>query len=120
MSGFAKNVPTTTIQLDKPRTIAFTLDALNRLEELTGTPLLQIELDSAKIVKKLDLWIWSGLSDEAREEITPAEIRGMIHLGNLSQMLGEVSSLITASIPDIPEGKTDPALPKEMVEAGTS
>lgn len=118
---FPKNVPTAVVQLDKPRTIALTLDALNRLEELTGQPLMEIGLDPAQIVKKLDAWIWSGLDDADRAEISAAEIRKIIHLGNLTQMLSVVSSLVTASLPDAKEGKIEPAPPSaQMVEAGIS
>lgn len=97
------------------------MDALNRLEELTGQPLMEIGLDPAQIVKKLDAWIWSGLDDADREEISAADIRKMIHLGNLAQMLSVVSSLVTASLPDAKEGKEDPAPPKvQRATAGIS
>lgn len=119
--SFPKNVPTAVVQLDKPRTIALTLDALNRLEELTGTPVMEIGMDAGQIVKKLDAWIWSGLDDADREEISAADIRKMIHLGNMMQMLNVVSSLITASLPEATEEKTEPAPPSaQLVEAGIS
>lgn len=118
---FPRNVPTAVVELDKPRTIALTLDALNRLEELTGQPIMQIGLDSDNIVKKLDIWIWASLGDEDRAEISASEIRQMIHLGNIARIATAVSSLITDSLPDAKEGKTEPAPPSaQMVEAGIS
>lgn len=118
---FPRNVPTAVVELDKPRTIALTLDALNRLEELTGQPIMQIGLDSDNIVKKLDIWIWASLDDEDRAEISASEIRQMIHLGNIARIATAVSSLITDSLPDAKEGKEEPAPPSaQMVEAGIS
>lgn len=118
---FPKNVPTATVQLDKPRTIALTLDALNRLEETTGQPLLEIELDAKEIVKHIDAWVWSGLDDADRAEVSMSEIRQMIHLGNLSKVMMAVTSLISVSIPEDAEGKANPAPPKaQRVEAGNS
>lgn len=116
---FSRNVPTATVQLDKPRTIALTLDALNRFEEITGQPLMEIELDAKQIVKQIDVWIWSALDDPDRAEISQADVRGMIHLGNLSKVMNAVTLLITASIPESPEGKTEPAPPiAQRAEAG--
>lgn len=116
---FPRNVPTAIVELDKPRTIALTLDALNRLEEITGQPLMALELDAKEIVKLIDAWLWAGLDDADRAEISRSDIRQMIHLGNLSKVMIAVTSLITASLPENPEGKTNPAPPKaQRVEAG--
>lgn len=118
---FPRNVPTAIVQLDKPRTIALTLDALYRLEEITGQPLMGLELDAKEIVKIIDAWVWAGLDDADRAEISRTEVRQMIHIGNLSKVMIAVTSLINASLPENPEGKANPAPPKaQRVEAGTS
>lgn len=89
--------------------MALTLDALNRLEGTMGVPLMEIEMDPSQIVKRLDAWIWSALDDADREEVSAQEIRQMIHLGNLAELLHVVSGLVRASLPENTEGKTTPA-----------
>jgi hypothetical protein len=119
--AFPRNVPTEVVNLDKPRTIALTLDALLRLEEATGQPLMGISMDASQIVKSLDAWIWAGLDDDDRAEISRDDVRQMIHIGNLTTLLGVVTQLITSSVPEKVEGKPIPAPPKvQRAAAGKS
>ena len=100
------NVPTRTIDLDRPRTIALTLGALRRIKEATGS--LDIELTDEAIFDRAPALVWAALVDEDRD-VAPEQIADMLHAGNLAQVVEALGALAEASQPKGAEGNAVPA-----------
>jgi hypothetical protein len=61
--------PGVTIELDKPRTLRYGMNALIKIEELTGKNLTKFDLDNIS-VKDLRTIVYAGLFHEDKE-LTP-------------------------------------------------
>lgn len=103
MSDIPKNVPRAIVDLDRPRTITFQLDALQRLQQVLEKPLTQIKLDPAEMMLEVDRWVWAGLIDADRD-VSIGQVRAMIHLGNLPTVLTAVTDVANSSFPKGAEG----------------
>lgn len=101
------NVPRAVVDLDRPRTITLQLSALKRIREATGS--LDIDLAEDAIFERAPEIIWAALIDEDREGLTPDDVRGMIHAGNLASVIESLSGLVVSSTPKGAEGNGHPA-----------
>jgi hypothetical protein len=77
-----ENVPTATILLDRPRTIAFTLSAMRRIRE-SGRTIGDETIDEAAMVDHIGAYVWAMLVNEDREGLTIEDVEDMLHPGNL-------------------------------------
>jgi hypothetical protein len=99
---FIEGVPTVTLKLDKPRTLAFTMGAMRRIQERLGT--LDITKDVAGGLLTMPTYIWACMDADARKEITVEEVEDMIHPGNMGEIGAAIDALFGASNP---EGATE-------------
>ena len=104
------NVPRAVLDLDRPRTMTLQFPAILRLRNLDES----IEVDD---VERLPEIIWAGLVDGDREDLTPSDVAGMIHIGNMETIMTAVRKLTDDSQqPEGAEGNGVPAPPE--VKAG--
>ena len=84
-----------TFELDKPRTLRFGINALAKIEDLTGKPLTTLKLDSVGI-KDLLIITYAGLAHED-QDLTVEKVGDLIDeyssIEILSQKLGEALTL---------------------------
>lgn len=85
------NVPRRVLELDRPRTIALTLGALRRIKEVTGSS--DVALSEDEVFDRAPALIWAALVDSDREDVTPDDVEGMLHAGNLAAVVGALSEL---------------------------
>lgn len=114
MSEFIEGVPTVTVQLDKPRELAFTLGALRRAREKLGD--FDLDVDKLESLAALPALLWACLSAEGRKQITVEQIEDMIHPGNMDVISEAVRKLFRKSQPEGPGNPTD-AAPAEPAAA---
>ncbi|HEX6924354.1 MAG TPA: hypothetical protein VF167_02940 [Longimicrobiaceae bacterium] len=86
--ALAANVPTAQVELDRNRTIAFTIGAMRRVKELTGRSITAgiEEEDVGRVV-------WAMLTEEDRADLTPEQVEDMIHPGNLGAVTAAIARL---------------------------
>lgn len=113
------NVPRAIIELDRPRTITFQLDALQRLQQVLKRPLTDIKLDPSEMMMEVDRWLWAGLVDADRD-ITVEQVRSMIHLGNLPDVITAVVDVANSSFPKGAEGNVEKGGRKRAGSRSTS
>lgn len=106
------NVPTRTVALDRPRTMALTLGALKRIRDITGS--LDMQLDEDSVFERAPSLVWASLVDGDREDLSPEDVAGMLHAGNLAEVVGALQHLTQASTRA--EGNAVPA--PSQVKAG--
>ncbi len=96
----APNLPTAVVPLDRPRTLAFTLGAMHRIQEITGKPIAQLqELSESELLTSIHEYVWAMLVNEDREGLTPADIAEMLWPGNLQEVVEGFSGLLERSTP---------------------
>ncbi|NTW70680.1 MAG: hypothetical protein HGA49_00345 [Eubacteriaceae bacterium] len=88
-----------TIELDKPRTLRYGMNALIKIEEMTGKNLTKLELDNISI-KDLRTIIYAGLYHEDKS-LTPEKCADLIDeysdIGTAAEKLGEAMTLAFGS-----------------------
>ena len=84
-----------TIELDKPRTLRYGMNALIKIEELTGKNLTKLDLDNISI-KDLRTIVYAGLFHEDND-LTPETCGDLIDdfsdIGTVAQKLGKAMTL---------------------------
>jgi hypothetical protein len=84
-----------TIELDKPRTMRYGMNALIKIEELTGKQITKLDLDNLSI-KDLRTIIYAGLFHED-PTLTPDQcadlVDGFSSVTEVAQKIGEAMSL---------------------------
>jgi hypothetical protein len=84
------------IELDKPRNLRFTLNALAEIEDRLGVPLSKLgEVELG--IKAAQIILWAGLIHED-ESLTLKQVGDMVDLTNLEyvqQKIGEAFALAT-------------------------
>lgn len=96
MSKLAPNVPTRVVGLDRPRTMALTLAALRRIKEATGS--FDMELSEDAVFERAPALVWASLIDEDREDVSPQDVEGMLHAGNLGEVVSALEHLARTSM----------------------
>jgi len=80
-----------TLELDKPRSLRFGLNALVRIEEMIGKPISKLDLDNIS-VKDMRTIIYSGLFHEDKN-LTPEKVGELIDdysdINTVAEKLGE-------------------------------
>lgn len=84
--ALAANVPTAVVELDRPRTVAFTIGAMRRFKEEAGYSV-------TKGVEPEDIGrlLWATLVDEDRGDISVDAVESLLHTGNI-EAVGEILS----------------------------
>ena len=83
------------IELDKKRTLRYTLNALAEIEDVLGVPLSQMsELEMG--VKTVRTMLWAGLLHED-ENLTEKAVGNMVDFGNLEYIQTKVSEAFSAA-----------------------
>lgn len=97
--------PGVTIELDKPRTLRYGMNALIKIEELTGKNLTKLDLDNIS-VKDLRTIVYAGLFHEDKE-LTPEKCADLIDeysdIGAVAGKLGEAMTLAFGAQPGNPQ-----------------
>lgn len=99
---FLEGIPTVVVQLDKPRTLGFTLGSMRRIQEVLGT--LEYRVDAAADMLAVPTYVWACMDAEGRAELSIEQVEEMIHPGNLKAMSEACTTLFHASSPEAKEG----------------
>lgn len=87
------------VELDRPRTIKFDLNAFIELEEMYGSidgALKEMEKGSIKAVRAI---LWAGLIHED-ESLTLKQVGSMVDMDNLPRITEALSQAISDSLPE--------------------
>jgi len=94
-----------TIELDKPRTLRYGMNALIKIEELTGKNLAKLDLDNISI-KDLRTIVYAGLFHEDKD-LTPEKCADLIDeyssITTVAEKLGEAMTLAFGGKPGNPQ-----------------
>ena len=97
--------PGVTIEMDKPRTLRYGMNALIKIEELTGKNLTKLDLDNIS-VKDLRTIVYAGLFHEDKE-LTPEKCADLIDeysdITTVAGKLGEAMTLAFGAQPGNPQ-----------------
>lgn len=83
------------LNLDKPRTLRFTLNSLAEIEDRLGVPLTkmaEVELG----IKSIRTMLWAGLIHEDKQ-ITEEEVGDLVDFENLEYVQEKVAEAFTAA-----------------------
>lgn len=107
-----------TLELDKPRSLRFGLNALVRVEEMIGKPISKLDLDNIS-VKDMRTIIYAGLFHEDKN-LTPERVGELIDdysdINTVAEKLGEA---MTEAFGRKNEKKPTAAKAKEKIGIGT-
>ena len=110
--AFAEGVPTVEVQLDKPRSLGFTLGSMRRsMEERRKR---NVPEDAPEALT-LALDVWACLDGESRAEISIEQIEEMVHVGNIKAVSASFAELFRLSNPD---GEAGADQAQEPTQAG--
>lgn len=111
---FIEGIPTVVLQLDKARTLGFTMGAMRRIKERLGT--LELPMDEKgkipldRAIEIMPTYIWACMDTPDRAEISVEQLEDMMHPGNLQAITEAVTALFQRSNPeaaaDAPTGPT--------------
>ncbi len=94
-----------TIELDKPRTLRYGMNALIKIEELTGKNLTKLDLDNIS-AKDLRTIVYAGLFHEDKD-LTPEKCADLIDeysdITTVAGKLGEAMTLAFGAQPGNPQ-----------------
>jgi hypothetical protein len=93
---------TVPIELDKPRSLKYDLNAFSELEEKFGsmdTAFQAMQKGSMKAARTL---LWAGLLHED-ETLTEKRVGGMVTLSNMSEIMDKITNALTEAMPDASE-----------------
>jgi len=97
--------PGVTIEMDKPRTLRYGMNALIKIEELTGKNLTKLDLDNIS-VKDLRTIVYAGLFHEDKD-LTPEKCADLIDeysdITTVAGKLGEAMTLAFGAQPGNPQ-----------------
>jgi len=83
-----------TIELDKPRTLRYGMNALIKIEELTGKNLTKLDLDDIS-VKDLRTIVYAGLFHEDKD-LTPEKCADLIdEYSDITTVAGKLGEAMT-------------------------
>lgn len=99
-----ENVPFETLELDKPRRLAFTLGALRRLRQHNGYAYDAQVVETT--VERIGVYVWAMLIPEDRDNLTVEDVEDMLHYGNLAEAIAVVAKLANISA-DAEAGKVE-------------
>lgn len=97
---------TTTIELDKPRTLRFDLNALCAIEDATGKSLSQAVSNTMSSIR---LMLWAGLKHED-PGLTLEQVGAMINPADAG-LMEAVTNAFKDSLPDSGGGSENPPAP---------
>lgn len=108
-----ESIPTSVIELDRPRTLAFTLGAMRRIKQVSGKAF--DDPDAPRTVTDvIGFYIWAMLIEEDRTELTVENVWDLLHPGNIDAVTAAFTQLMNAS-----NGNTEGKAPMaEMVLPG--
>jgi hypothetical protein len=109
--SFPTGTPTVEVDLDGPRTLGFTLGAMRRIKEATGTLEVDENATEETMLQTLPVYVWACMGAEDRADLSIEAIEDMIHPMNMVAINGAVTALFQLSVPKGAEGN-DPVPPK--------
>lgn len=111
-------VPTTTITLDRERTLRMDLNALADFERVSGKSVMRggFAIETMAIADIRDL-LWACLVQED-ESLSARQVGAMLHPGNLSKISDALAALFGNVMPE-QEGDSATPLPETAAEAST-
>lgn len=83
------------IQLDKKRTLRYTLNSLAEIEDRLGVPLSEMG-DMKMTIKNVRVILWAGLIHED-PELTEQEVGNMVDLENFQEVQDKVAEAFAMS-----------------------
>lgn len=96
-----------TLVLDKPRTLRYGINALAKIEDATGRPLMQLDLNSVGI-KDLLAIVYAGLYHEDKS-LTIEKVGDLIdehsNLNEVAEKIGEALTIAFGSTKETPKGE---------------
>lgn len=95
--SFATGTPTVEIELDKPRRLAFTLGAMQRIQERLGKTAFSPAADDADHLQSLPVYVWACLPAQDRKEIDVEEVADLLHPGNMAAVSEAIAGLFLSS-----------------------
>lgn len=115
---FATGTPTVTVELDKERTLGFTLGAMQRIQERLGKGAFTEEGAATDQMLALPVYVWACLPAADRKEISVDEVGDLIHPGNMKAVSDAIAEIFNRSNPEGAEGNA-PAAGKGKQKAST-
>jgi len=91
--------PKVTIELDRPRTLSLTLNALIAYEEKTGANLFAALQESNTQMVAMREMLWAALLGDD-PSLTLEDVGDMIHPGNISEVTEALNHIIDSSMPE--------------------
>ena len=101
------------IELDKPRTLLFDLNAFAELEDKFGSLDQAFQKMQQGSVKATRTLLWAGLLHED-EKLTERQVGAMISLTNVERIMEQITDALTAALPE-DTGKVQQAM-EQVVE----
>ena len=87
------------IELDKPRTLLFDLNAFAELEDKFGSLDQAFQKMQQGSVKATRTLLWAGLLHED-EKLTERQVGAMISLTNVERIMEQITDALTAALPE--------------------
>jgi hypothetical protein len=81
------------VELDKERTLRYTMNALAEIEDCLGVPLSEMK-DVKMTMKNVRVILWAGLIHED-ENLTQEQVGNMVDLGNMEAVQEKVAQAFT-------------------------
>ncbi len=90
---------TVPIELDRPRSLKYDLNAFAELEEKFGSMDVAFQAMQKGSMKAARTLLWAGLLHED-ETLTEKRVGGMVTLSNMSEIMDKITSALTEAMPD--------------------
>ena len=94
-----KRIP---IELDKPRTLLYDMNAFIELEEMFGTVEDAMKAVASKKMKPMRAFLWAGLIHED-EGLTEKQVGAMLTMENMEGIINKLNAAMQSSMPEIDE-----------------
>ena len=88
-----------TIDLDKPRTLLFDMNAFIALEEIYGSVEDAMKAMSQKKMKPMRSFLWAGLIHED-ESLTEKQVGALITMDNMEELIAKLTSAVQKGMPE--------------------
>ena len=88
-----------TIELDKPRTLLFDLNAFSELEDVYGSMDAAFKAMQTGSMKAARTLLWAGLLHED-ESLTVRKVGAMVNMRNLESVMDTISTALLGAMPE--------------------
>ena len=91
--------PPVVVQLDKERTLKYTLNSFAEMEDRYGTVDDGLKAMEKGSIKAVRFMLWAGLIHED-EDLTEKEVGAMIEIADLQELSKQMNKVMSADLPD--------------------